>query len=116
MRVEANRTPNPKKWNPVAFHFFVHSPYGDTEQISQFFDPEGLILRTQPFGKGHDLSSRRSGVKRHEGERVHWLFGDQVVGSGFFDQSSAQESHTTPLHVVSPASRGLSSRSKHRAP
>jgi hypothetical protein len=53
MWVEPDRTPNAKKRDPVVFYLFVHGSYGDTEQTSQFFDREGFVLRTQPFGKGH---------------------------------------------------------------
>jgi hypothetical protein len=53
MWVEADRTANAEKWDSVVFYLFVYGSYGDTEQISQFFDREGLVLRTQPFGEGH---------------------------------------------------------------
>src|SRR4029077_2515590 len=53
MWVEADRTANAEKCDSVVFYVFVHGLYGDTEQISQFFDREGLVLRTQPFGEGH---------------------------------------------------------------
>jgi len=53
MWVEADRTANAEKWDSVVFYLFVHGSYGDTKQISQFFNREGFVLRTQPFGKGH---------------------------------------------------------------
>jgi hypothetical protein len=53
MRVETDRTANAEKWNPVVFYLFVHGPYSDTKQISQFFDREGFVLRAQPLSKGH---------------------------------------------------------------
>ena len=53
MRIEANRTANPEKWDPVVFYLFVYGAYGDTKQISQFLDPEGFVSRTQSFGKSH---------------------------------------------------------------
>src|SRR5579863_4203712 len=59
-----------------------------TKQISQFFDREGLVLRTQPFGKGHSLRPRKSGIpagikalissKCHG--RKYWVSSDFVVG------------------------------------
>ena len=53
MWVEADRTANAKKWDPVVLYLLVHGSYGDTKQISQFFDREGFVLRKQPFAKGH---------------------------------------------------------------
>jgi hypothetical protein len=64
MRVEADRTPNAEKWDPVVFYFFVHGSYGDTKQISQFFYREGLVFRTQPLGRGHYRGPRKSRMQR----------------------------------------------------